>query len=320
MYVECLSRVCGVTLPNRAARWRIGQLSSRVGVSPELLRAWEQRYGLIRPERSSGGFRLYSAADEARVKRVLALKETGLATAEAIDVALAEDSVSVSPAAEVPERPLPATAGAADEIRSRLTSALESLDEAATQAAVDRAFAAVGVDAAVQAVVLPALRDIGEGWERGRVDVAQEHYATNVLQARLMTLARGWGEGQGPHAVLACAPGELHVIGLLCLGLALRERGWRVLFLGADTPIAAVERMVDELAPSLVGLSAVLPERFLLHEEELRALAARTMVGLGGAGATQRVAARLGVLAPQRDPVAAAEEWGRSAHPGTRRP
>jgi MerR family transcriptional regulator, light-induced transcriptional regulator len=302
-------------VPDSAPRWRIGQLSSRVGVSPELLRAWEQRYGLIRPARSSGGFRLYSSADEARVRRVLALKETGLATAEAVDVALAEDIASAAP-----ERSVAPTPGAGDEMRRRLTSALERFDEAAMQATVDRAFAAIGVDAAVQDVVLPALRDIGEGWEQGLVDVAQEHYATNVLQARLMTLARGWGEGRGPQAVLACAPGELHVLGLLCLGLALRERGWRVVFLGADSPIAAIERMVDELAPSLVVLSAVLPERFLVHEEELRALAARTMVGLGGAGATQPVAARLGVLAPQPDPVAAAEEWGRSAHPASRRP
>lgn len=302
-------------MPGSAPRWRIGQLSSRVGVSPELLRAWEQRYGLIRPARSSGGFRLYSSADEARVRRVLALKETGLATAEAVDVALAEDIASAAP-----ERSVAPTPGAGDEMRRRLTSALERFDEAAMQATVDRAFAAIGVDAAVQDVVLPALRDIGEGWEQGLVDVAQEHYATNVLQARLMTLARGWGEGRGPQAVLACAPGELHVLGLLCLGLALRERGWRVVFLGADSPIAAIERMVDELAPSLVVLSAVLPERFLVHEEELRALAARTMVGLGGAGATQPVAARLGVLAPQPDPVAAAEEWGRSAHPASRRP
>jgi DNA-binding transcriptional MerR regulator len=309
--VEC-------TVPDATPRWRIGQLSSRVGVSPELLRAWEQRYGLIRPARSSGGFRLYSAADEARVRRVLALKETGLATAEAVDVALEEDIAS--PAAGIPERSVSPTPGVGGEMRRRLTSALERFDEAATQETVDRAFAAVGVDAAVQGVVLPALRDIGEGWERGRLDVAQEHYATNVLQARLMTLARGWGEGRGPRAVLACAPGELHVMGLLCLGLALRERGWRVVFLGADSPIAAIERMVDELAPSLVVLSAVLPERFLVHEEELRSLAARTMVGLGGAGATQPVAARLGVLAPQPDPVAAAEEWGRSAHPGSRRP
>ena len=182
------------------------------------------------------------------------------------------------------------------------------------QATVDRAFAAVGVDAAVQAVVLPALRDIGEGWERGRVDVAQEHYATNMLQARLMALTRGWGEGPGPRAVLACPPGELHVVGLICFGLALRERGWRVLFLGADTPITGVERTVEEVAPSLVALSAVVPERFLIYEEQLQELSARVMLGLGGAGATSQVASRVGALAPQPDPVSAAQEWGRSAH------
>ena len=300
-------------------RWRIGQLSRRVGVSAEVLRAWEQRYGLLRPERSSGGFRLYSSADEVRVRRVLAHKEAGLATAEAARLALAEDDVGQAAAAETRERAAPAERDAVQELRARLTSALEAFDEEATQAAVDRAFASVGVDRAVQVVVLPALRDIGERWERGRADVAQEHYATNMLQARLMSLARGWEEGPRPRAVLACAPGELHVVGLICLGLALRERGWRVLFLGADTPIAALERTVRDVAPSLVVLSAVLPERFLLHEAELRALSGRTMLGLGGAGATPRVAERVGAVSPQPDPVTAAAEWARRAQPPARR-
>ena len=296
-------------------RWRIGQLSARLGISREVLRAWEQRYGLLTPERSSGGFRLYSSADEVRVRRVLALKETGLATSEAVRVALAENGGTRTRAAEGRERPDPSRL-AVEETRNRLTSALESFDEAATQAALDQAFASVGVDQAVRAVVLPALREIGSGWEQGRVDIAQEHYATNLLLARLMALARGWDDGQGPRAVLACAPGELHVVGLLCLGLALRDRGWRVVFLGADTPIAAVNRTVTKVAASLVAMSAVLPELFLAHEEELRALSSRTLLGLGGAGATPRVTARVGALTPQPDPVAAADEWGRSAHPG----
>lgn len=302
------------------ARFRIGELSSRLGVSPEVLRAWEQRYGLLRPERSGGGFRLYSSADEARARRVLAHKERGLATAEAARLALAEDEDSETRGARVHERPTPGRRDVFEELRSRLTTALAAFDEAATQTALDQAFATAGVDRAVQAVVLPALRDIGESWEQGRVDVAQEHYATNMLQARLMALARGWDEGPGPRAVLACAPGELHVVGLLCLGLALRERGWRIVFLGADTPIGAVHQTVEEAAPSLVALSAVLPERFLVHEGELRALSGRTMLGLGGAGATPQVAARVGALAVQPDPVSAAHEWGRTAYPGTQWP
>jgi DNA-binding transcriptional MerR regulator len=297
-------------------RLRIGRLSARLGVSPELLRAWEQRYGLLRPERSPGGFRLYSPADEARVRRVLALKQTGLSTAEAIRLALAEGGLDKRSGTQDPERPGIPAQGAARDARTRLASALEAFDEAGTQAAVDGAFATLGVDRAVKAVVLPALRDIGKRWEEGSVDVAQEHYATNMLQGRLMALARGWGEGSGPRAVLACAPGELHVVGLTCLGLALRDRGWRVLFLGADTPIAAVERTVATVAPSLVALSAVLPERFLVHEIELRALSSGVALGLGGAGATARVAEHVGALAPEADPISAAEAWGTGAHPG----
>ena len=298
-------------------RWRIGQLSARVGVSREVLRAWEQRYALLVPERSSGGFRLYSSADEARVKRVLALKETGVATSEAVRIVLAEAGLTMTRADDVPQRPDPPRGSAVEETRNRLTAALETFDEAATNAALDRAFATIGVDQAVQAVVLPALRDIGTRWENGRIDVAEEHYATNLLLARLMALARGWDDGQGPRAVLACAPGELHVVGVLCLGLALRDRGWRVVFLGADTPIAAVDRTITKVSPSLVAMSAVLPELFLAHEDEMRALSRRVVLGLGGAGATPQVAERVGALPPQPDPVAAADEWGRSARPGT---
>ena len=292
-----------------APRWRIGQLSARLGVSREVLRAWEQRYGLLVPDRSAGGFRLYSSADEARIRRVLALKESGLATAEAIKAALAEPTPADRRAAR-PSEPGGSPGAAVEEMRSQVASALESFDEAAAHAALDRAFATVGVDRAVQAVILPALRDIGTGWEQGRVDVAQEHYATNLLMARLMALARGWHEGQGPWAVLACAPGELHVLGLLCFGLALRDRGWRVLFLGADTPLDAVDRAIQEVAPALVVISAVVPERFLAHEDELQALRRRALLAIGGAGATLLVAKRVGALPPQPDPVTTADEWG----------
>ena len=301
-------------------RWRIGQLSVRLGVSPEVLRAWEQRYSLLRPERSPGGFRLYTSADEARVRRVLKHKKRGLATAEAARLALDEDEIGKPHMASAPEGSRAMGRGVGEDLRKRLAAGLEAYDEAATQAAIDRVFAIAGVDLAIQAVVLPALRDIGERWEHGRADVADEHYATNLLQGRLIGLARGWDEGQGPRAVLACAPGELHVVGLICLGLALRERGWRIVFLGADTPIAAVERTTGEVAPSLVALSAIVPERFLVHEAEIQALSTQTTLGIGGAGATPQVAARVGALAPQPDPISAAKHWGRTAYLERQRP
>jgi MerR family transcriptional regulator, light-induced transcriptional regulator len=81
---------------------------------------------------------------------------------------------------------------------------------------------------------------VGERWQDGRLSVAQEHFATNLIRGRLLGLARGWGAGSGHRAVLACVPGELHDIGLIVFGLCLRERGWRITYLGADTPPLSV--------------------------------------------------------------------------------
>ena len=95
-------------------------------------------------------------------------------------------------------------------------------------------------------------------------------------------------------ALLACPPGERHELGLLSFGLALRERGWRIIYLGADTPVAEVGSAVDLLSPAIVVLAAVVPERFADRATEISALAARTRTaiagawGLGGAGGRAR--------------------------------
>src|SRR3712207_5832313 len=81
---------------------RIGELARRLGVSQDVLRAWERRYGLLEPVRSSGGFRLYTAADEQRVRRMQAHLARGLAAAEAARAALAEDDGTVVAPEPVP--------------------------------------------------------------------------------------------------------------------------------------------------------------------------------------------------------------------------
>jgi len=73
-----------------SAHLQIGALSRRVGVSPELLRAWEQRYGLLQPGRSAGGFRLYSTSDEDRVRLMQRHLDAGVSAAQAARLALTE--------------------------------------------------------------------------------------------------------------------------------------------------------------------------------------------------------------------------------------
>jgi methanogenic corrinoid protein MtbC1 len=110
----------------------------------------------------------------------------------------------------------------------------------------DRTFAAVGIDATLRDVVIPYLHDLGERWAAAQATVRQEHFASNVIQGRLRALARGWDQGIGPRAVLACPPGERHEIGLICFGLSLRTRGWRITYLGADTPVKSIETNLSD--------------------------------------------------------------------------
>ena len=130
-----------------------------------------------------------------------------------------------------------------------LLGALLHFDAAEAHAAFDRLLAARSLDGALRDVVLPVLHEIGERWARGEISVAQEHYATELLAGRLRGLAREWDDGLGPRAVLACPSGERHDIGLLCCGLALHRRGWRVTYLGPDTPVEALASTVSRPRP-----------------------------------------------------------------------
>ena len=265
-------------------RLRIGELSRRVGVSPELLRAWETRYGLLRPDRSEGGLRLFSQEDERRVHLMRRHIASGLSASEAARLAsVGEDSSAREGSARCAE------------IRATLTQGLDALDETTAQSALDQLFAAFALPFALSEVILPVLHRLGERWAADEASITHEHFASNLIGGRLRALARGWGNGIGPRAVLACPPGERHELGLLCFGLALREHGWRITYIGLETPLRELADSLDELLPTIVVLSAISPERFLDAREEISELGARVRVGIGGAGASAALARTVGV-------------------------
>src|SRR5215208_5309257 len=270
---------------------RIGELSRRSGVSPELLRAWERRYGLLRPRRSPGGLRLYASADLERVREMQRHMTHGMAAREAA-------ALVGQVTAEAAPRRTGVVAFDPDHARERLGDALESFDEARAQGVFDELLSTATVDALLSAVVMPYLHDLGDRWERGELSVAQEHFASNVLRGRLLGLARGWGRGTGPRALLACPEGEWHDLGLIAFGLALRERGWRIDYLGSNTPIESIAETATAIRPALLVLSAVTSEAF----RDLGPLAGQT-VALAGAGAREIDTG----LALTGDPVAEAD-------------
>jgi len=288
---------------------RIGELSRRVGISDHVLRAWETRYGLLSPVRSAGGFRLYSASDERRVRRMQFHLAQGLSAAEAALTAIAEAQAGVEPSGVALEsdrtgRP------ELHQLARALQSALDDFDESAAQGVLDRLLSDFTLAATLRDVVLPYLHELGERWERREISVAQEHFASNVVRGRLAGLARGWGTGHGPRAIVACPPDELHDLPLLIFGIVLNRTGWRVDYFGASTPVEELIQEASRSRPELVVVAATTTDRFNAIVTELARLAAVAPLALAGAGATQGMVDEIGARLLIGDPVTAAQHEG----------
>jgi MerR family transcriptional regulator, light-induced transcriptional regulator len=287
-----------------SAMVRIGELGRRVGVSEHVLRAWERRYGLLRPERSPGGYRLYSDTDERRVRRMQAHLAAGLSAAEAARAAVNEERSHLLP----PAGTGPADGGDLAGSAQDLAQSLDRLDEPGAQAALDRLLADFTVETVLRDALLPYLHDLGDRWESGQVSIAAEHFTSNLLRGRLASLARGWGYGHGPRAVLACPPGEQHDLPLLMFGIVLHRCGWRVEYLGASTPIAELAGIaLKSSADVVVVLAATVKEHFDGLTDKLTRLARQAPLALAGAGATQALADATGARLLTADPVTEAQ-------------
>ncbi len=310
---------------------RIGELSRRVGVSSGTLRAWERRYGILSSRRTAGGYRLYTADDEARIRTLARLRDEGVATAEAARLAredphlavetghgTAEQAALSQAGARVAGRAAPCEEGVgasapaplrepvqSDRVES-LISALRAFDEREANAILDDALAEHSLGAFLEGLVLPFLRELGDRWARDEATPAEEHFASSIIRGRLLGLGRGWGSGDGSLALLACPAGERHDLGLAVFGLLLHERGWRIAFVGQDTPGFALAATAESLSPEAVVISAVEPRRLREARPDLDAIAKRWRLFVGGAGASRRFAGRVGATFLEGEPSYAA--------------
>jgi MerR family transcriptional regulator, light-induced transcriptional regulator len=297
-----------VSEPSPPAVLRIGELSRRLGVSDHVLRAWERRYGVLRPVRTAGGFRLYSEADFDRVRRMQAHLAQGLSAAQAARAAVTDEP----PAGSGTGAGRPVHHDGLTDASTALAAALDEFDEPAAHTVLDRLLGTLTVETVLRDVVLPYLRALGDRWERGEVGIAQEHFASNLIRGRLAGLGRGWGHGHGPHAILACMPDELHDIALLAFGIVLNRNGWRIGYLGANTPLGDLTRTAGTQRPDLVVLAGTRPETFEGLTDDLIRLAGVAPIALAGPGATPAIADAVGATILTDDPVTAAERMPRA--------
>jgi methanogenic corrinoid protein MtbC1 len=229
-----------------AAALNIAALSQRTGVAPDTLRKWEQRYQILRPTRTAGGQRRYSERDVARVDWLCERLREGYRIGEAAQLL---GTTEVSPARSAKEH------------LGTILGALEGNDVATIGLLVDQAFALHGVDDTLEEILRPLLQTIGRRWERHELTVADEHVVTEAVRSRLGHLLADSGGGLRGTTVLACAPGERHELGLMMVAIALRRDGWKVIYLGADTPLADAVALARKQSAAVLGLSVTTAER-----------------------------------------------------------
>ncbi len=266
-----------------AERFPIRILSERSGVGASTLRAWERRYGLLTPERTPKGHRLYTEQDLRLVQQVLALLEEGhklSAIAERHKQGATDeyDDVDLRRQTGIWSDYLFATLRA---IRDFSTERLEAI--------YNEASSLYPVSMVTERLIEPVLKNLGNNWQSRPTGIAEEHFYASWLRNRLgARFHHAFGQANGARILCTCVPGAYHEIGLMLFSISALTRGYRVLYLGADLPLDQIEAATDRSRPRGVVLSSRSAVGTSM-EEQLAGLVSSLSVPvmLGGPGSDQ---------------------------------
>lgn len=230
----------------------IKEAAEQVGISSATLRAWERRYGVVDPGRSTSGYRLYSADDVAVLAQMARLVNSGRPPRLAATQARAA-------------RAAPGWSGATvarDDARiGALLQGAAELDASAIGNAVDALLALGSFEAVVDTNVMPAMHDLGVAWAEGRVSVAGEHLTANTLMRRLSSLYEEAEETpSGPTVLIGLPPHGHHELGLLAFAVTARRAGLRTHYVGANLPVPEWKAAASAPGVGAVVVSASLTD------------------------------------------------------------
>lgn len=242
-------------------RHSIGVASDRTGVSAATLRAWEDRYGAVRPDRSAGGHRLYTDRELRRLRILKRLTDHGHRIGGIADrptpelAGMLEDERAPEPDGSRD------AAGSARDVVEELRGAVERYDPDRLEAGLRRAALHLPVGRLVGDVVVPLMRGVGEAWRDGDLSPAQEHLVSGVVARTLGWVMDGLAAPEGaPSVVVAVPEGQRHELGAMLAAATAASAGWRVVYLGGDLPGEDVARAAAETGATAVALSLVHPE------------------------------------------------------------
>ena len=233
-------------------------VTMQTGVTQATLRAGDRRYSLWRPSRSLGAHRLYSDRDIASIKWLRQQIDQGLTISRAaallqrmLDTGEAPALITDAPTTATAARPIEA-------VITDLYHAVIEYDEATADEILSEAYALYPVEHVCTHVIESVLRQLGEQWSDGTIQVATEHFASNYLRHKLIALIDTGVATRPGLIVTGCAPTELHEMGTLLMSIFLRRRGWHVLYLGQSVPLHDLSAALRDIKANVLVIAATM--------------------------------------------------------------
>ena len=273
-------------------KYLIGRVTKLTGLSIDVVRVWERRYGAVRPVRSSGGTRLYSDADIHRLKRLRKAVECGYSIGQASKLSELELDELIAGAPHSLESPDPYKS-----IRERFLDAVRSMDVVTADQELARAATLFPVGELVKKVVCPGFEEISGGRSRKELGIAHEKLAFGVANRLLGTLFRIYAPSVNSGMILLATPvGERDELGLLLSALLAAAQGWNVIHLGVDLPADEIVLAVrtTNARVLVLNLTSVLPgtANELVEIAKLAPVATRIWIAGAAAEHYQKLLAR----------------------------
>ncbi len=250
---------------NRTPTFNLKAVVQETGLKPDTLRAWERRYGLPKPQRSSGGHRLYSQHDIDTLKWLTARQEEGLSISRAVALWRQLEEEGQNPLyapgyalSTIPEPPVYVPQGEnVVELRQAWIDACLQFDEQAAEQILTQAFALYPPETVCFELLQKSLAKVGDAWYQGEASAQQEHFMSSLTLRHLEALVAAAPPPTRPGRILVgCPPEESHTFPPLLLTLLLKRRGWQVVYLGARVPMERLQATVDTVEPHLVLMVA----------------------------------------------------------------
>lgn len=272
-------------------------VSQLTGLSADVIRTWERRYGVVKPDRGPRGARLYGSDDVAFLRLLRRAVESGRAIGDVARLSAAELQRLVD--GEVPDDPVaaPETQSGQESAILKALDAVNRFDLESLERDLGHALVALGSTEFVRSLAAPLLHEVGTRWEEGRISIAAEHFVAGVLRNLLGSLLRARGPSHDGVVLLATPPGERHELGILLAAMIITDAGFKLCYLGVDLPPTEIVETARRSGALAAGIGVVNSENRERATASLRkieeSLPTDTEIWLGGSDAPA-VAALLG--------------------------